>query len=176
MKYQFNKIFPLLKNENTGKPHFGPDFGSSDPIWAQNFFSQVLPQLDVRHCRKLSSYSISRKTYDPNSVTRYHGQVSSCKISEKANDPNLRKFSDRRTNGRTDRQADRRSGRYADGQTDASDFIERCPIDVERPIITLMLKFVCVLHKLIAGAETLIFCIKIVTSSRKESEVRKQKT
>ena len=37
-------------------------------IWAPNFFSEVLPILDVRHCRKLSSYVISRKTYDANST------------------------------------------------------------------------------------------------------------
>ena len=36
------------------------------------------------------------------SVTRYHGQLSSCKISEKTNDPILRELSD----GRTDRQTD----------------------------------------------------------------------
>ena len=38
------------------------------------------------------------------SVTRYHGQLSSCPISGKPDDPILRKFSD----GRTDRTADRR--------------------------------------------------------------------
>ena len=48
------------------------------------------------------------------SVTRYHGQLSSCTISEKTNDPILRKLSD--------------------GQTDESDFIGRCPTNVERPI------------------------------------------
>ena len=35
-------------------------------------------------------------------VTRYHGQFSSCNISEKTNDPILRKFSDGKTDGRTD--------------------------------------------------------------------------
>ena len=39
------------------------------------------------------------------SVTRYHGQLSSCTISEKTNELILRKFSD----GRTDRQTDRRT-------------------------------------------------------------------
>ena len=34
-------------------------------------------------------------------VTRYHGQFS-CNISEKTNDPILRKFSDGKTDGRTD--------------------------------------------------------------------------
>ena len=36
------------------------------------------------------------------SVTRCHGQLSSCTISEKADDPILKKFSDGRTNRRTD--------------------------------------------------------------------------
>ena len=39
-----------------------PRFGS------QNFF-RVLPLLNVRHCRKLSLITISRKTYDPNQHT-----------------------------------------------------------------------------------------------------------
>ena len=47
------------------------------------------------------------------SVTRYHGQLSSCKISKKTNDPILKKFTDGgmdgRTDGRTDTQADRRT-------------------------------------------------------------------
>ena len=38
------------------------------------------------------------------SATRYHGQLSSYTISEKTNDPILRKLSD----GRTDRRTDRR--------------------------------------------------------------------
>ena len=55
------------------------------------------------------------------SVTRYHGQLSSCTISEKTNDLILRKLSDGRT----------------DGQTDESDFIGRCPTNVELPINTM---------------------------------------
>ena len=51
------------------------------------------------------------------SVTKYHGQLSSCKISEKINDPILRKFRD----GRTNRRANK------------SDFIGRCPTKFERP-------------------------------------------
>ena len=43
----------------------------------------------------------------------------------KTNDPILRKLSD----GRTDRQTG--------GQTDESDFIGRCPTNVERPTITM---------------------------------------
>ena len=47
-------------------------------------------------------------------VTRYHGQLSSCTMPEKTNDPILRRFIDRRTD------------RQTDGQTDESDFIGRC--------------------------------------------------
>ena len=55
------------------------------------------------------------------SVTRYHG-----KLSEKTNDPILRKFSDGWTDGRTNIQ------------TEESDFIGCCPTNVERPIIVLL--------------------------------------
>ena len=53
------------------------------------------------------------------SANRYHGQLSSCTISEKTNELILRKFSDGRTEGQTDRQ------------TDESDFIGCCPTNVE---------------------------------------------
>ena len=53
------------------------------------------------------------------STSRYYGQVLPYSISEKTNDPILRKFSD----GQTDRQADR--------QMDKSDFIGHYPINVE---------------------------------------------
>ena len=42
----------------------------------------------------------------PSPVTRYHGQLSPCIISEKTNDPILRKLSD----GWTDRWNDRQTG------------------------------------------------------------------
>ena len=80
--------------ENGEKPSFGPDFGSRPPYF---FFKNLAL-----------------------SVTRYHGQLP-CIISEKTNDPILRKLGDRRTNWQTDEQ------------TDESEFIGRCPTDVERP-------------------------------------------
>ena len=56
------------------------------------------------------------------SVTRYHGQLSSCTISEKTNDPILRKLSD----GWTDRPTDR--------QTEGPEWFHRhCPTNVECP-------------------------------------------
>ena len=49
-------------------PNFGPDFGAFDSnLGHKNFFLEFLLLLDVRHCHKLSSHAISRKTYDPNS-------------------------------------------------------------------------------------------------------------
>ena len=61
--------------ENSKKPSFGPDFG---PNPGRQFFFKNLASL----------------------VTRYNGQLSSGTISEKINDPVLRKISDVRTDGR----------------------------------------------------------------------------
>ena len=50
--------------------------------------------------------------FGPNSapsVTRYCGELSSCTISEKTNDPIFRKLSDEQMQGQTDREADRRT-------------------------------------------------------------------
>ena len=58
----------------------GPILAHLAQIWAPNFFFKNLAS----------------------SVTRYHGQLSSCTISEKTNDPILRKLSD----GQTDRPTD----------------------------------------------------------------------
>ena len=110
---------------------------------------RVLPLQEVRHCSKLSLYEISRETNESknlvlgpifvhlaqiwatiffknlaSSVTRYHGQLSSCTISKKTEDPILTKLSDRRTD------------RQTDGQTDTSDFIGGCLTDVENQVIT----------------------------------------
>ena len=52
------------------------------------------------------------------SVTTYLGQLSSCIISEKANDPALRKVSDRRADRQTDRPTDRQTDRQTNRQTD----------------------------------------------------------
>ena len=125
--------------ENSEKPNFGPDFCPFDPNLPPNFFSWVLLLLDVRHCHKLSSYAISKKTYDQKKedgekphfrldskfwpsifffknlafwVTRYPGQLSSWTISGKTNDPLLRKFSDGWTDRRTERQTDGREWFY----------------------------------------------------------------
>ena len=45
----------------------GPIWARLAEIWAPKTFLWVLPQLDVRHCRRLTSHAISRKTNDPNS-------------------------------------------------------------------------------------------------------------
>ena len=112
-------------------------------IWLPNFFRrfflhQILGTLASYHCilfrgklmfqtqengKKLKKPAGSKfelpnffKNVAP-SLTRYHGQSSSCTISEKTNDSILRKFSD----GWTDRQTDRQTEK----QTDKSDFIGR---------------------------------------------------
>ena len=91
----------IQTQENGENSYFRPELGLLGPNSGRQFF------LD----KNLTSY-----------VTRYYGQLSSCTISEKTNDPILKKFSDGRTDGRTDRQ------------TDESDFIGNCPTNVERPI------------------------------------------
>ena len=126
-----------------------PIFCCFAKIWGPKFFSWILPLLDVRHCRKLSSYSISQKAHDPNlikwvkisfwawfrlvgaefrppnsfqssSVTKYHGQLSSCKTLEKTNDSSLKKLlTEKWTDGRMDEQRERERDR----QMDQRDFI-----------------------------------------------------
>ena len=68
--------------ENDKKPSFEPDFGPFSPNSGSQFFSKYLAS----------------------SVTRYHGQLSSCTISETTNDTILRKLSEGWTNGRTERR------------------------------------------------------------------------
>ena len=75
----------MIQTQGNGeKPHFGPDLGTQ--IQAANFFFFFFKNL-------------------ASSVTRYHGHLSSCTISEKTNDPILSKLSE----GRTDRWTDRRT-------------------------------------------------------------------
>ena len=80
---QFQDKLMIQTQENDNKPHFRPDLG---PLGSNS---------GRKNCflNNLAS-----------SVTRYHGQLSSCTISEETNDPILRKPSD----GRTDRRTDRR--------------------------------------------------------------------
>ena len=81
------------------------------------------------------------------SVTRYHGQLSSCTISEKINDPVLRKLSDVRT----------------DGQTDESDFIGHCLTNAERLKIFRKKKAICFCLK------KLIYLVKLFLPTVKQS-------
>ena len=123
--------------ENGKKSNFEPHLGPLWPKFGpQKILSLTLPLLDVRNCCKLSLYAISWKTWEndkkpsfgpdfglfgsnlghqffsyknlASSVARYHGQLLSCTISEKTNDPILRKLSDgwmaRRTDWHTDRE------------------------------------------------------------------------
>ena len=70
-------------------------------IWGANFFFKILAL----------------------SVIIYHGQLLSCTISEKTNNPILKKLSDGQTDALTD------------GQTEASDFIGGCPTNIVCPNI-----------------------------------------
>ena len=85
--------------ENGKKLHFGPDLGMLGPNLGCIFFC----------CKNLVSSAI-----------RYHGQLSSCTISEKNNDPILRKISD--------------------GQMDDSDFIGHCGTNIKCPITRIFHK------------------------------------
>ena len=70
----------IKTQENDEKPDFGPELGPLGPNSGSQFF------------------------FPTSSVTRYHGQVSSCTISEQTSNPILRKFCDGRTDGQTDRR------------------------------------------------------------------------
>ena len=50
----------------SGKPHFRPGLGLLDPNLGHRFFFEVSALLDVRHCSKLQSCTISRKSNDAN--------------------------------------------------------------------------------------------------------------
>ena len=80
---QFQQKLMIQTQENGGKLHFEPDLG---PLGLVKFALRI-----YFFFGNLAS-----------SVTRYHGQLSSCTISEKTNDPILRKLSDGRTDGQTD--------------------------------------------------------------------------
>ena len=77
---QFQGKLMIKTQENGGKPHFGPNYARLAQILAAKLFFKNLAL----------------------SVTRYHGQLSSCTISKKTNDPILRKISDGRTDGQKD--------------------------------------------------------------------------
>ena len=71
---------PMIQTQENGKKcHFDPDLGPFGPNTGHNFF--------------FKNFALS--------VTRYHGQLSSCTISKNTNDPILRKFSDGQTDRRT---------------------------------------------------------------------------
>ena len=71
----------IQTQKNGEKPDFGPDLGPLGPNSGRrfSFFKNVA-----------------------SSATRYHGQLSSCTILEKTNDPIVRKLGDRQKPGRVD--------------------------------------------------------------------------
>ena len=68
---------------NNKKPNFWPDFDPWPKFGTPKFFSWALPLLDIRHCRKSSSYATSRKTYHRNSgkwrITSFWAQIPAAK-------------------------------------------------------------------------------------------------
>ena len=50
-------------------------------------------------------------------TARYHGQLSSCTMSDKTENPILRKSSDRQAGRQTDRHTDRQTEKQIDRQT-----------------------------------------------------------
>ena len=78
----------MIQTQEIGeKPYFRPDLGTLGP----NSGSQIIVVVVV--VENLAS-----------SFSRYYGQPSSCTISEKTNDPVLRKFSDAQTDGQINGQ------------------------------------------------------------------------
>ena len=68
--------------------------------WPKTSYGHDLGLLGLNSCCKI--FFLKNLA---SSVTRYHGQLSSCTISEKTNDPTFRKLSD----GWTDEWMDRRT-------------------------------------------------------------------
>ena len=46
----------------------GPILAHLSQIWAPKIFLWILPRLVARHCSKLSSYEVYRKTNEPNLI------------------------------------------------------------------------------------------------------------
>ena len=63
----------------------------------------LVSSLTLAHLAQTPAANFFSK-YLASSVTRYHGQLSSCTISETTNDTILRKLSEGRTNGRTEKR------------------------------------------------------------------------
>ena len=84
---QFQGNLMIQTQENGKKRHFGSNLGPLGPNSGRQFFFFF---------KNLAS-----------SVTSYYGQLSSCTITEKTNDPILRKFSDGQIDRWTDGQTDR---------------------------------------------------------------------
>ena len=153
MQYQGKLMIQTWENgENV---ILGPILACLARIWAPDLFSWVLPLLDVRYRRKLSSSAISKKTYDAKSrkyqKTSFWAWFRS--VAPKFGPPNffvskiwlrqsldmmvryyhvqyqknlmLKSWENLVTDGRTGRRADR--------QTNENDFIGCCQTNAERP-------------------------------------------
>ena len=118
------------------KPDFGPNFVSKD-FFCRFYLYYMWRIVGSYHCMQFQEKLMNqtwengkKPSFGPNfglpifffknlasSVTSCYGQLSSCIISEKTNDPILRKLNDRQSDGRTGRQMDRWMDRQMDGRT-----------------------------------------------------------
>lgn len=96
MQFKKNKLKIQNQENNKKNPHLEPDFDLGPKLKLPSF---LFKNLDL-------------------SVNIYHGQLSPCIISEKSNDLNFRKFSDKLMDRCTDRWTYR------------GDFMGRCPTKV----------------------------------------------
>ena len=123
MQFQGKIINQTWENDKKNQTSFGPDLARLAQFWPVFLFKNLAL-----------------------STTRYHGQLSSCTISEKVMIQSCEKLvMDGRTDGQMDRRTDNRKDgqmeRWRDGrknkQTDQKDFIGRCLAYVERPKVSL---------------------------------------
>ena len=99
MQYQRKRI---IQTQDIGeKTHFEHNFGTLRPKSGRDKVFQHFLSHFIKRAKILLNWFFFFKNLAL-AVTWYHGQLSSCTISEKTNDSILRKFSDGRTDGRTD--------------------------------------------------------------------------
>ena len=136
--------------ENGEKPNFGPDFGPFSPNLISQFFFVIFTSTKCQRLSQATSYLISRETYDPHS--RKHrfgpylgplgsnsgrhffskiwlGQLLDIMVSYHHAQYQKKLMNQSSENLVTDGQANKQTDR----RTDESDFIGRCPTNIERP-------------------------------------------
>ena len=115
----------IQNKENGEKPHFGPDLG----LLAPNSYRQIFFFWKIWLCQSLDI------------MVNYHYVLYQKKLI-------IQSWKNLVTDGETDEQMDGRTDGQTEGgtyrQMDESDFIERCPTNVERPTRMLLHNSSCV--------------------------------